>query len=181
MKELRVLEEQAKPWQELNEIIGSADGSKFRTIAQQVSLDVLLQYTNQQLQQLAPRYRLKRLPNSLNLVVNDCDMGDEIRSIYSLSGGETFLVSLALALGLASLTSNRVRIESLFIDEGFGSLDPETLNLAMGALTQLESQGRKVGVISHVPEMADAIPVQIKIKKGRNGASRIEIPGVTPI
>ena len=101
-----------------------------------------------------------------------------MRSIHSLSGGETFLVSLAMALGLASLTSYRVRIESLFIDEGFGSLDPETLNVAMGALMQLESQGRKVGVISHVPEMAEAIPVQIKVKKGRNGASRLEIPGV---
>ena len=101
--------------------------------------------------------------------------------MHSLSGGESFLVSLALALGLASLTSNRLRIESLFIDEGFGSLDPETLNTAMGALMQLESQGRKVGVISHVSEMADAIPVQIRIVKGRAGASRLVIPGAAPV
>ena len=115
----------------------------------------------------------------MNLVVIDRDMGDEKRSIHSLSGGESFLVSLALALGLASLTSNRLRIESLFIDEGFGSLDPETLNIAMSALMHLEAQGRKVGVISHVTEMTDAIPVQIKVVKGRGGASRIVVPGAT--
>jgi exonuclease SbcC len=104
-------------------------------------------------------------------------MGDERRGVHSLSGGESFLVSLALALGLASLTSSRIRIESLFIDEGFGSLDPETLNTAMGALMHLEAQGRKVGVISHVTEMADAIPVQIRVVRGRNGASRLVVPG----
>jgi energy-coupling factor transporter ATP-binding protein EcfA2 len=108
-------------------------------------------------------------------------MGDEVRSVHSLSGGESFLVSLSLALGLASLTSERVRVESLFIDEGFGSLDPETLNFAMGALMQLESQGRKVGIISHVQEMTDAIPVQIRVEKGRGGASRVVIPGTETI
>lgn len=107
-------------------------------IAQRRTLDVLLGYANQQLNQLLVRYRLERLPESLNLIVIDCDMGEERRSIHSLSGGESFLVSLALALGLASLTSNRLRIESLFIDEGFGSLDPETLAVAMNALTHLE-------------------------------------------
>jgi len=104
-------------------------------------------------------------------------MGEELRSVHSLSGGESFLVSLSLALGLASLTSERVRVESLFIDQGFGSLDPDTLNVAMGALMQLESQGRKVGVISHVQEMTDAIPVQIPVQKGRGGTSRIVILG----
>lgn len=175
--QLRLRQEQAEPWLKLNDLIGSADGAKFRMIAQRRTLDLLLQYANFQLHQLASRYRLERLPESLNLIVIDRDMGDERRSIHSLSGGESFLVSLALALGLASLTSNRLRIESLFIDEGFGSLDPETLNTAMGALMQLEAQGRKVGVISHVTEMTDAIPVQIRVVKGRGGASRIEIPG----
>ncbi|MCY2974502.1 MAG: AAA family ATPase [Planctomycetota bacterium] len=169
----------AQPWIQLNEVIGSADGAKFRVIAQRKTLDVLLRYANHQLRQLAIRYRLERLPESLNLIVIDCDMEDERRSIHSLSGGESFLVSLALALGLASLTSNRVRIESLFIDEGFGSLDPATLNTAMGALMQLECQGRKVGVISHVAEMSDLIPVQVKVIKGRGGKSTIEIPGLT--
>ncbi len=179
----RLVEQQtiAEPWLKLNELIGSREGDKFRMIAQRRTLDVLLGYANHQLNQLAARYRLERLPESLNLIVIDCDMGDERRSIHSLSGGESFLVSLALALGLASLTSNRLRIESLFIDEGFGSLDSDTLAIAMNALTQLESQGRKVGVISHVTEMTDAIPVQIRVEKRRSGgASRIVIPGADP-
>lgn len=167
----------AEPWARLNDLIGSADGAKFRSIAQRRTLDILLGYANAQLDQLATRYRLERLPESLNLIVIDRDMGDERRSVHSLSGGESFLVSLALALALASLTSNRLRIESLFIDEGFGSLDPETLNTAMNALMHLEAQGRKVGVISHVTEMADAIPVQIRVIKGRSGASRLIVPG----
>jgi exonuclease SbcC len=171
----------AEPWGQLNELIGSADGAKFRAIAQRRTLDLLLGFANAQLDLLAGRYRLERLPESLNLLVCDRDMADERRSVHSLSGGESFLVSLALALGLASLTSNRLRIESLFIDEGFGSLDPATLSTAMNALTQLESQGRKVGVISHVSEMADAIPVQIRIVKVRAGASRVIVPGAAPI
>jgi exonuclease SbcC len=171
----------AEPWLKLNELIGSKEGDKFRMIAQRRTLDVLLGYANHQLNQLSARYRLERLPESLNLIVIDCDMGEERRSVHSLSGGESFLVSLALALGLASLTSNRLRIESLFIDEGFGSLDPETLTVAMNALTHLEAQGRRVGVISHVTEMTDAIPVQIKVEKRRSGgASRIVIPGADP-
>ncbi len=168
---------QAEPWLKLNELLGSADGAKFRAIAQRRTLDILLGYANAQLDQLSVRYRLERLPESLNLIVIDRDMGDERRSVHSLSGGESFLVSLALALALASLTSNRLRIESLFIDEGFGSLDPETLNTAMNALMHLEAQGRKVGVISHVSEMTDAIPVQIRVIKGRSGASRLVVPG----
>lgn len=168
---------QAEPWAQLSELIGSSDGARFRAIAQRHTLDLLLRDANAQLDLLAPRYRLERLPESLNLVVVDRDLGDERRTVHSLSGGESFLISLALALGLASLTSSRLRIESLFIDEGFGSLDPETLNIAMGALMHLEAQGRKVGVISHVSEMADAIPVQIRVLRARNGASRILVPG----
>jgi exonuclease SbcC len=177
LEQIRKQDAKADPWRKLNELLGSSDGAKFRMIAQRRTLDLLLRYANHQLNNLAVRYRLERLPESLNLIVIDRDMGDERRSIHSLSGGESFLVSLALALGLASLTSNRLRIESLFIDEGFGSLDPETLNTAMSALMHLEAQGRKVGVISHVTEMTDAIPVQIKVVKGRGGSSRIVVPG----
>jgi len=177
MEQIRKQDAKADPWRKLNELLGSSDGAKFRMIAQRRTLDLLLRYANHQLNNLAARYSLERLPESLNLIVIDRDMGDERRSVHSLSGGESFLVSLALALGLASLTSNRLRIESLFIDEGFGSLDPETLNTAMSALMHLEAQGRKVGVISHVTEMTDAIPVQIKVVKGRGGASRIIVPG----
>ena len=170
----------AAPWGKLDELIGSADGAKFRAIVQRHALDILLGHANAQLDLVSARYRLERLPESLNLIVRDRDMADERRSVHSLSGGESFLVSLSLALGLASLTSNRLRIESLFIDEGFGSLDPATLEIAMNALMRLESQGRKVGVISHVTEMADAIPVQIRVVKGRGGASRLEVPGAAP-
>ena len=165
------------PWSKLDDFIGSADGAKFRNIAQRRTLDILLAHANAQLGRFAGRYRLERVPRSLNILVVDTDMGDERRGVHSLSGGESFLVSLALALGLASLASNRLRIESLFIDEGFGSLDTATLNTAMSALMHLEAQGRKVGVISHVSEMADAIAVQVRLEKTRNGASRIILPG----
>lgn len=174
--QLEVQEKRAEPWVKLNEVIGSADGSVFRNIAQRHTLDILLTFANHQLGLLSGRYRLERIGKSLNLLVVDQEMADERRSVHSLSGGESFLVSLALALGLASLTSNRMKIESLFIDEGFGSLDPNTLDLAMNALVQLESQGRKVGVISHITTMTDAIPVQIRVARGRSGASTVQVP-----
>jgi exonuclease SbcC len=165
-------------WAKLNEIIGSADGKKFRQIAQEYTLDVLLSYANVHLEVLSKRYVLQRIPNSLGLQVIDQDMGDEVRTVYSLSGGESFLVSLALALGLASLSSSRMKVESLFIDEGFGSLDSTTLNIAMDALERLHNQGRKVGVISHVQEMTERIPVQIKVSKQQSGKSKVEVIGI---
>ncbi|PTQ89138.1 SbcC/MukB-like Walker B domain-containing protein [Agitococcus lubricus] len=167
-------------WSQLNEVIGSRDGQKLRNAAQQMTLDVLLFYTNDHLKNLARRYRLERINNSLALQVIDQDMGDEIRSVHSLSGGESFLLSLALALGLASLSSQRVKVESLFIDEGFGSLDADTLRIAMDALDILQSQGRKVGVISHVAEMTERIPTQIQLTKGVAGKSKLEVfPKIT--
>lgn len=162
-------------WAKLNEIIGSADGKKFRQIAQEYTLDVLLSFANVHLELLSKRYVLQRIPNSLGLQVIDRDMGDEVRTVYSLSGGESFLVSLALALGLASLSSSRMKVESLFIDEGFGALDPATLNIAMDALERLHNQGRKVGVISHVQEMTERIGVQIRVSKGSGGMSLVEV------
>jgi DNA repair protein SbcC/Rad50 len=162
-------------WAKLNEIIGSADGKKFRQVAQEYTLDVLLSYANVHLEILSRRYLLQRIPNTLGLQVLDQDMGDEVRTVYSLSGGESFLVSLALALGLASLSSSRMQVESLFIDEGFGSLDPATLNIAMDSLERLHNQGRKVGVISHVQEMTERIPVQVKVSKQNSGRSKVEI------
>lgn len=165
-------------WSKLNEMIGSADGKKFRQVAQEYTLDVLLGYANVQLEVLAQRYRLQRISGTLSLQVLDQDMGDEVRTVYSLSGGESFLVSLALALGLASLSASRMQVESLFIDEGFGSLDPTTLNIAMDALERLHNQGRKVGVISHVEEMTERIPVQIKVSKQQSGRSGVEVVGL---
>jgi exonuclease SbcC len=164
-------------WGKLNDLIGSADGKKFRNYAQQFTLEVLLRYANHHLTGLSRRYRLERIADTLALMVVDQDMGDERRSVHSLSGGESFLVSLALALGLASLSSNRVRVESLFIDEGFGSLDADTLRVAMNALDHLQAQGRKVGVISHVQEMTERIAVQIQVQRQSGGQSRIEVRG----
>jgi exonuclease SbcC len=172
----RAIEER---WGKLAELIGSADGKKFRNYAQQFTLDVLLGYANQHLAQLARRYRLERVANgsgpSLALMVRDQDMGGEVRSVNSLSGGESFLVSLALALGLASLSSNRVKVESLFIDEGFGSLDSDTLGVAMDALDALQSMGRKVGVISHVQEMTERIATKVLVRPGGGGSSAVTV------
>ncbi|RON09675.1 chromosome segregation protein SMC [Pseudomonas brassicacearum] len=162
-------------WARLNALIGSATGDTFRKIAQAYNLDLLVHHANAQLRQLVRRYRLKRGGSMLGLLVMDTEMGDELRSVHSLSGGETFLVSLALALGLASMASSTLKIESLFIDEGFGSLDPESLQLAMDALDGLQAQGRKVGVISHVQEMHERIPVQIQVRRQGNGLSTLEV------
>ncbi|MCQ3000951.1 AAA family ATPase [Pseudomonas syringae] len=162
-------------WARLAALIGSAEGDRFRKIAQAYNLDLLVHHANAQLKQLVRRYRLKRGGSMLGLLVMDTEMGDELRSVHSLSGGETFLVSLALALGLASMASSTLKIESLFIDEGFGSLDPESLQLAMDALDGLQAQGRKVGVISHVQEMHERIPVQIQVKRQGNGLSTFEV------
>ena len=162
-------------WAQLNDLAGSSDGSKFRRIAQGYTLDVLLSYANVHLRELTKRYRLERVPDTLALQVIDKDMCDEVRTIHSLSGGESFLVSLALALGLSSLSSNRMKVESLFIDEGFGSLDAETLRIALDALESLRTQGRKIGVISHIQEMTERIPVHIQVIRNGNGKSSLEI------
>ena len=174
-EELEACRKQSERWAKLNDLAGSADGAKFRRIAQGYTLDVLLSYANVQLRDLSRRYRLERVPETLALQVIDRDMCDEVRTVHSLSGGESFLVSLALALGLSSLSSNRMKVESLFIDEGFGSLDADTLRIAMDALESLRTQGRKIGVISHVQEMTERIPVQIRVNRAGNGRSYLEV------
>ena len=176
-KEFYKKEEFAENWKKLNSLLGSASGNKFKEIAQGYTLDTLLTYANKHLQELSPRYKLQRIPDTLALQVVDTDMLNEVRTIHSLSGGESFLISLALALGLSSLSSNRMKVESLFIDEGFGSLDSDTLRIAMDALEQLHTQGRKIGVISHVAEMTERIAVQIRVIKTSNGKSEVEITG----
>ena len=173
--DLNVRRTESERWAKLNELAGSADGAKFRRIAQGYTLDILLNYANVQLRELTRRYRLERVPDTLALQVIDRDMCDEVRTVHSLSGGESFLVSLALALGLSSLSSNRMRVESLFIDEGFGSLDADTLRVAMDALESLRTQGRKIGVISHVQEMTERIPVRVQVSREGNGKSVVRI------
>ncbi len=163
-------------WEAMNGLIGSASGKKFRVFAQSLTLEALLAYANEHLQDLARRYRLQRVPRSdLELQVVDRDMGDEVRSVYSLSGGESFLVSLALALGLASLSSHSTQVESLFIDEGFGTLDQETLDIAIASLDTLQALGRKVGVISHVTTLVERIGTQIKVSPRSGGRSVVEV------
>ena len=136
----------------------------------------MLSYANIHLKQLSSRYQLVRsAPDSLALTIIDLDMLSERRTVNTLSGGETFLVSLALALALSSLSSSNMSIESLFIDEGFGSLDSDTLRIAMEALEHLQSQGRKIGVISHLSNMIERIPTQICVTKKRGGKSTVEV------
>lgn len=168
-------------WKKLADLIGSANGDKFRQVAQEYTIEILLSYANIHLHELKPRYSMARIPDTLALQVIDQDMGGEIRSVHSLSGGESFLVSLALALGLASLSSNRMKVESLFIDEGFGSLDPETLRIAMDALELLHNQGRKVGVISHVQEMTERIQTQVSVSRVSGGRSKVEVSGMNQL
>lgn len=177
-KERDEINEKATDWKKLNTLLGSSDGNKFRMIAQGYTLDIMLAFANKHLGELSGRYKLARISSdTLAIKVIDLDMMSESRSVHSLSGGESFLVSLALALALSSLSSNKMSIESLFIDEGFGSLDSETLSVAMDALERLQSMGRRIGVISHLAEIIERIPTQIHVIKSKEGKSRIEIIG----
>jgi exonuclease SbcC len=174
--QLQVQQEKTLQWSALNDLIGSASGQKFRIFAQSLTLESLLAHANVHLNDFARRYQLQRVPGSdLDIQVIDRDMADEIRSVQSLSGGESFLVSLALALGLASLSSSKTQVESLFIDEGFGTLDQETLDTAIASLDTLQSMGRKVGIISHVPILVERIGTRIVVEKLGGGKSRILI------
>jgi exonuclease SbcC len=174
----------AEVWKALGDLIGSHDGKRFKVFAQSLTLDALLLHANAHLRELARRYRLMRVPgHDLDLQVVDGDMGDEVRSVASLSGGESFLVSLALALGLASLSSETTQVETLFIDEGFGTLDPETLEVALATLDALQATGRQVGIISHVSGLAERIGIQVRVVKQGGGRSRLVVegdPGMVP-
>ncbi|WP_435276004.1 AAA family ATPase [Psychrobium sp. nBUS_13] len=163
-------------WQNMKELIGSADGAKFRTFAQSLTLEQMLLGANHHLIELAPRYSLERVPGAeLDLQMIDKDMGDEVRSIDSLSGGETFLVSLALALGLGSLTSLQTTIRSLFIDEGFGTLDPDTLEVALSCLDSLQASGRQIGIISHVQGLVERVGTRIQVTSNGSGHSDVKL------
>lgn len=171
-------QEQAELWLQMNELIGSATGNKFRTLAQGLTLQQLVVLANEHLHDLAPRYALQPVPNSpLALQVIDHDMGDEVRSVESLSGGESFLVSLALALALASLAADTRQLGSLFIDEGFGTLDPDSLEMALACLDALQADGRQIGVISHVGTLVERIGVQVAVEAMGGGRSQIAIRG----
>ena len=163
-------------WSRLNEIIGQADGKKFRIFAQGLTLSQLVQLANKHLQSLQERYYiLKPETENLDLAIVDTYHADNQRSMNTLSGGESFLVSLALALGLSDLAGQNTRIESLFIDEGFGSLDDNTLDMAISTLENLKSSGKNIGIISHVNSLKERMNTQIKVEKSGNGFSTVTI------
>lgn len=167
----------ARVWSQLDDLIGSADGSKFRRFAQSLTFNHLIRLANRHLADLQPRYELQRAPGSdLALQVIDRNMADEVRGVHNLSGGERFLVSLSLALGLASMSSSRgIKVESLFIDEGFGSLDSNSLAMAVSVLEQLQATGRRVGVISHVDELKERIAVKVEVTPVGSGRSTVQV------
>ncbi len=194
-------------WALLNELIGAADGAKFRAFAQSLTLETLLVYTNEHLRRLRPRYSLRRRSELLearaetaapargdasagplfgaavglrsdrllDLEIVDHDMGGQVRDCATLSGGESFLVSLALALGLSSLSARNVRVESLFIDEGFGSLDRDTLDSALAVLEELQAHGQQIGIISHISELSERIAHRVLVEPQRAGRSTVRV------
>lgn len=162
-------------WEQLAKAIGTTQGDNFRDVAQAYTMSILLDRANTYMKQLSNRYLLTCYSNSLAIMVQDLDMGGEKRSASSLSGGETFLVSLALALGLASLNDKNLDIDMLFIDEGFGTLDIESLDMVMNTLENLHHLGRRVGIISHVETLKERIPAQIQLIKEGKSASKVEV------
>lgn len=171
-------EASGRVWLDLNALVGSADGKKLRVFAQSLTLEALVHATNHHLHDLARRYRLERVPGTdMELQVVDSVLGDERRSVQSLSGGETFLVSLALALGLSSLATRRTRVETLFVDEGFGSLDADTLDRALASLEALHATGRRIGVISHVVALTERIGTRVAVVPKGAGKSVVTVEG----
>lgn len=169
-------------WEEIADAIGG-DGKTLRKIAQCYTLRFLIEHANVEIRKFNSRYELQQVKNSLGIRVVDHDRADDVRDTTSLSGGETFIVSLGLALGLSSLSSRNISFENLFIDEGFGTLDPDTLATVIDSLAMLQSsQGKKVGVISHTDTMSERITTQIRIiKDGNSGSSHIEMSGMTTL
>ena len=162
-------------WTQLATAIGTTATDNFRDVAQAYTMRILLDQANYFLRKLSQRYELTCYSNSLAIMVMDKEMGGELRSASSLSGGETFLVSLALALGLASLNDENLNIDMLFIDEGFGTLDGESLEMAVQALGNMPTFGKKVGIISHVDSLKERIPAQIQVTKRGKAASEVVI------
>jgi DNA repair protein SbcC/Rad50 len=178
IKELEKKKEAFNVWIKLNEMIGSASGDKFAKFAQGITLDQLIYLANKHLQILSPRYELQRNSDSsklLEIEIIDGFQGNVVRPVNTLSGGESFIVSLSLALGLSALASQKISIDSLFLDEGFGTLDSDSLELALNALNQLQSSGKMVGVISHVEALKERIPLQIRVMPKGDGTSCLDL------
>ncbi len=169
-------------WDLLHELIGSADGKKYRNFAQGLTFEIMIGHANRQLQKMTDRYLLIRDDNQpLELNVIDNYQAGEIRSTKNLSGGESFIVSLSLALGLSHMASKNVRVDSLFLDEGFGTLDEDALDTALETLAGLQQDGKLIGVISHVPALKERISTQIQIVHQTGGRSLISGPGCAKV
>ena len=169
---------ECRRWENLHELIGSADGKKYRNFAQGLTFEMMIGHANRQLQKMTDRYLLIRdeaQPLELNVVDNY--QAGEIRTTKNLSGGESFIVSLSLALGLSHMASKNVRVDSLFLDEGFGTLDEEALDTALETLAGLQQDGKLIGVISHVPALKERISTQIQVTPQTGGRSQISGPG----
>ena len=164
-------------WSALQELIGSADGKKFRNIVQQMNLELMVAHANRQLVKMTDRYLLEVGNGTLELNIRDNYQAGELRSTKNLSGGESFLVSLALALGLSQMASRTTRVDSLFLDEGFGTLDEDALDTALSTLASLQQRGKLIGIISHVQGLKERVPTQIEVLPIGGGKSRILGPG----
>jgi exonuclease SbcC len=173
---------ECRRWENLHELIGSADGKKYRNFAQGLTFEMMIGHANRQLQKMTDRYLLVRDEvQPLELSVVDNYQAGEIRSTKNLSGGESFIVSLSLALGLSHMASKNVRVDSLFLDEGFGTLDEEALDTALETLAGLQQDGKLIGVISHVPALKERISTQILVAPQTGGRSQISGPGCNSI
>lgn len=180
-EKLRDVEAQTREcdrWDLLHELIGSADGEKYRNFAQGLTFELVIGHANKQLGKMSDRYLLIRNTDKpLELDIIDNYQAGEIRSAKNLSGGESFLVSLSLALGLSSMAGKNVRVDSLFLDEGFGTLDDDALDTALQTLSGLRQDGKLIGVISHVPSLNDRIPARIQVEPRTGGTSTLSGPG----
>lgn len=166
-------------WSALNELIGMKNGNRYRIFAQRVTLGMMIQLANVQLRNMSGRYELTTKPDDddLELSVIDKEQAGTIRPTSNLSGGERFIISLALALGLSQISGSKARVDSLFLDEGFGSLDEDSLNMALEALGEVRREGRMIGIISHVQALKERISAQINVIRKTEGRSIIEGPG----
>ncbi len=177
---LAAQESECSRWSTLHELVGSADGKRFRNFAQGLTFEIMIGHANRQLAVMTDRYLLVRSSvHPLGLDVIDTWQAGEVRSTKNLSGGESFIVSLALALGLSQMSSRNVRVDSLFLDEGFGTLDEESLDTALQTLAGLRQNGKVIGIISHVPALKERIAVRIRVHPVSGGRSRLSGPGVS--
>ncbi|MGC1631847.1 MAG: SbcC/MukB-like Walker B domain-containing protein, partial [Gelidibacter sp.] len=178
---LHLMKKDLALWKTMNDLVGDATGNKFSNFVQDLTLEQLIGFANKRLSEFSDRYLLdiptaEEAEKSDTLKIFDSYMGNARRSVKTLSGGETFLVSLAMAFALSDIASRNVKIESLFIDEGFGTLDPETLDQAITILEKMQNEGDKsVGVISHVSALKERITTQIKLEKGSLGYSTLDV------